>query len=228
VFYNKEDIWDVARNLFGQSGQPEAVQPTYIVATLPGEKQPEFLLILPFTPRGKDNLIGWVAARCDGDHLGEMIFYQLPKQQLMYGPMQIESRIDQDQNISKDLTLWNQQGSHVLRGNIIALPVTGGFLYVESIYIQATEAKMPQLKKVVLAMGDRLIYRDTFDQALAELTGGHMPAQSGPSAASADASSSSGKTEVAPALAEQVRRIRDQAEQLVRELQSLEKEAGKK
>ena len=88
----------------------------------------------------------------------------------MYGPMQIESRIDQDQNISKDLTLWNQQGSHVLRGSIIALPVTGGFLYLESIYIQATEARMPQLKKVVLAMGDRLIYRDTFDQALADLT----------------------------------------------------------
>ena len=94
----------------------------------------------------------------------------------MYGPMQIESRIDQDQNISKDLTLWNQQGSHVLRGNIIALPVTGGFLYLESIYIQAAEARMPQLKKVVLAMGDRLIYRDTFDQALADLTAAPMPA----------------------------------------------------
>ena len=229
VFYNKEDIWDIARNLFGQSGQPEAVQPNYVVATLPGEKAPEFLLILPFTPRGKDNLIGWMAARCDGDHLGELIFYQLPKQQLMYGPMQIESRIDQDQNISKDLTLWNQQGSHVLRGNIIALPVTGGFLYVESIYIQASEAKMPQLKKVVLAIGDRLIYRDTFDQALAELTGGHTPSQTSPTAtASADAIPPAGKAQDAPALAEQVRRIRDQAEQLVRELQSLEKEAGKK
>ena len=170
VFYNKEDIWEIARDLFGQSGQPEPVAPTYVVATLPGEKEPEYLLILPFTPRGKDNLIGWMAARCDGDQLGKLIFYQLPKQQLMYGPMQIESRIDQDQNISKDLTLWNQQGSHVLRGNIIALPVTGGFLYLESIYIQATEARMPQLKKVVLAMGDRLIYRDTFDQALADLT----------------------------------------------------------
>ena len=161
VFYNKEDIWDIAHNVFGQSSQPEPVQPTYVVATLPGEKQPEFLLILPFTPRAKDNLIGWMAARCDGDHLGELVFFQLPKQQLMYGPMQIESRIDQDQNIAKDLTLWNQQGSHVLRGNIIALPVTGGFLYVETIYIQANEARMPQLKKVVLAMGDRLIYRDT-------------------------------------------------------------------
>jgi len=227
VFYNKEDIWDIAHNLYGQSGQPEDVQPTYVVATLPGEKEPEFLLILPFTPRGKDNLIGWMAARCDGDHLGNLIFYQLPKQQLMYGPLQIESRIDQDQNISKDLTLWNQQGSRVLRGNIISLPVSGGFLYVESIYIQATEARMPQLKKVVLAMGNRLIYRDTFDQALADLTGGPLPSRPGPAAAA------SAQVPVSPAsgkdvsdLTQRVRHIRDQAEELVRELESLEKEAG--
>ena len=225
VFYNKEDIWDIAHNLFGQSTQPENVQPMYVVATLPGEKTPEFLLILPFTPRGKDNLIGWMAARCDGDHLGSIIYYQLPKQQLMYGPMQIESRIDQDQNISKDLTLWNQQGSHVLRGNIISLPVTGGFLYVESIYIQANEARMPQLKKVVLAMGDRLIYRDNFDQALAELTGGALPAKPAP-AASAEALTAPGK-EVTD-LADRVRQIRDQAQQLVQELEKLEKDAGKK
>jgi hypothetical protein len=171
-------------------------------------------------------LIGWMAARCDGDHLGNLVFYQLPKQQLMYGPMQIESRIDQDQNISKDLTLWNQQGSHVLRGNIISLPVTGGFLYVESIYIQATEARMPQLKKVVLAMGDRLIYRDNFDQALAELTGGAVPGKAA-SAAAASAQTpppaATGKN--AADLAERVRQIRDQAEQLVQELEKLEKDA---
>ena len=228
VFYNKEDIWDIAHNLFGQSTQPENVQPTYVVATLPGEKTPEFLLILPFTPRGKDNLIGWMAARCDGDHLGNIIYYQLPKQQLMYGPMQIESRIDQDQNISKDLTLWNQQGSHVLRGNIISLPVTGGFLYVESIYIQANEARMPQLKKVVLAMGDRLIYRDNFDQALAELTGGALPAKTAPAAASAEAPAPPASGKEAADLAERVRQIRDQAQQLVQELEKLEKDAGKK
>ncbi len=233
VFYNKEDIWEIARNLFGQSGQPEPVQPTYIVATLPGEKQPEYLLILPFTPRGKDNLIGWMAARCDGDHLGQLKFYQLSKQQLMYGPMQIESRIDQDQNISKDLTLWNQQGSHVLRGNIIALPVTGGFLYVESIYIQASEARMPQLKKVVLAIGDRLIYRDTFNEAFAELTGTSLPAQ--PTLANVTSSSSppppappSAATKTLPAMAEQIRHLREQAEELARELETLEKEADKK
>ena len=225
VFYNKEDIWEIARDLFSQSGQPEPVSPTYVVATLPGEKTPEYLLILPFTPRGKDNLIGWMAGRCDGDQLGKLVFYQLPKQQLMYGPMQIESRIDQDQNISKDLTLWNQQGSRVLRGNIIALPVTGGFLYLESIYIQATEARMPQLKKVVLAMGDRLIYRDTFDEALADLTAAPMPAPL--VAATAPPAAAPGEKNV-PSLAEQLHRLRDQAEQLAQELEKLEKETVKK
>ena len=147
----------------------------------------------------------------------------------MYGPMQIESRIDQDQNISKDLTLWNQQGSRVLRGNIISLPVTGGFLYVESIYIQATEARMPQLKKVVLAMGDRLIYRDNFDQALAELTGGAVPAKTGAAtSAPAQATGPAAPGNEVPALAERVRQIRDQAQQLVQELEKLEKDAGKK
>jgi uncharacterized membrane protein (UPF0182 family) len=231
VFYNKEDIWEIAHNLFGQSGHPEPVQATYVVATLPGEKQPEFLLILPFTPRAKDNLIGWMAARCDGEHLGDLVFFQLPKQQLMYGPMQIESRIDQDQNISKDLTLWNQQGSRVLRGNIIALPVTGGFLYVESIYIQANEARMPQLKKVVLAMGDRLIYRDNFEEALADLTGTLAPTRAPATVAasgSASAPAPAADAKQTPTLEERLRALHDQAEQLTRELEKLEKEAGKK
>jgi uncharacterized membrane protein (UPF0182 family) len=227
VFYNKEDIWEFAHSLLAQSGQPAPMEPTYVVATLPGEKEPEFLLILPFTPRGKDNLIGWMAARCDGDRLGNLIYFQLSKQQLMYGPMQIESRIDQDQNISKDLSLWNQQGSHVLRGSIIALPVSGGFLYVESIYIQATEARMPQLKKVVLAMGNRLIYRDTFGEALAELTGG--PASAAPAlAAVTSAPAPAATAQDTGALAERLSRLRDQAARLTQELETLEKEARKK
>ena len=229
VFYNKEDLWEVARSLTNQSGQPVSMQPTYVVATLPGEREPEFLLILPFTPRGKDNLIGWMAARCDGDHLGDLIYFQLSKQQLMYGPMQIESRIDQDQNISKDLSLWNQQGSHVLRGNIISLPVSGGFLYVESIYIQATEARMPQLKKVVLAMGDRLAYQDTFEQALAQIAGAPAP----PRAATADgASSPKPPTTVSQpdisALADRLAHLRQQAEELTKELEKLENDTRKK
>ncbi|MBI5085295.1 MAG: UPF0182 family protein [Acidobacteria bacterium] len=171
AFFNKEDLWDIARNLNGPSGKPEPVGPTYVVASLPGSDEPEFLLMTTFTPRGKDNLIGIMMARCDGENLGELNFLQLSKQELIFGPMQIEARINQDQNISKDLTLWNQQGSQVLRGQVLVLPVENTLLYIEPIYIQASEARMPQLKKVAMAMGNRLFYADTYEEGLAELAG---------------------------------------------------------
>ncbi|HLY20496.1 MAG TPA: UPF0182 family protein, partial [Bryobacteraceae bacterium] len=166
AFYNKEDVWDLARYTSGQQSQPESVTPTYVVTSLPGENQAEFLLLLPFTPRSKDNLIGLMLARCDGEHLGEVVVLQLSKQELIFGPAQIAARINQDQTISKDLTLWNQQGSQVLRAPTLVLPVNSTFLYVDPIYIQATEARMPQLKKIVLAVGNRLIYTDTYEQAI--------------------------------------------------------------
>ena len=177
AFYNKEDVWDIARNLQGQQSTPQPVSPTYVVASVPGEDEAEFLLILPFTPRNKDNLIGLMVARCDGDKLGELLFLQLSKQELFFGTMQIEARINQDQVISKDLSLWNQQGSQVLRGQMLVLPVENTLVYVEPIYIQASEARMPQLKKVVLAVGNRLIYEDTYEEALAALSrhGGYAP-----------------------------------------------------
>ncbi len=171
TFYNKSDAWDVAKFTNQQGGQPGPLAPTYVVATLPGESQPEFLLMLPFTPRNRDNLIGLMMARCDGEHLGEKVVLLLSKQEIVLGPMQIEARINQDQNISKDLTLWNQQGSQVLRGQMLVLPIGHTFLYVEPIYIQASQAKMPQLKKVALAMGNNLFYADTYQQALAQLAG---------------------------------------------------------
>ncbi len=171
AFFNKEDQWDLAKNLNDPSGRSNPVNPTYIVATLPGSDEPEFLLMTTFTPRNKDNLIGIMMARCDGESLGELHFLQLSKQELVYGPLQIDSRINQDQNISKDLTLWNQQGSQVLRGQMLVLPVENTLLYIEPLYIQASEARMPQLKKVALAMGARTVYADTYEQALAELTG---------------------------------------------------------
>jgi uncharacterized membrane protein (UPF0182 family) len=182
-FYNKEDLWDLARRGAGQNGGSESETPTFVVASLPGEKQAEFLLMTPFTPRGKDNLIGLMAARCDGPHLGEVVVLMLSKQELIFGPMQIAARINQDQTISKDLTLWNQQGSQVLRGQTLVLPVGNTFLYVDPIYIQATEARMPQLKKVVLAVGNRLIYKDTYEEALAALAGGNLPPPQTPTAA---------------------------------------------
>jgi len=171
AFYNRSDQWDIARSIQGQEGQPQPAVPTYVIATLPGEKAPEFTLLIPFTPRNKDNLIGLMMARCDGDKLGELNILLLSKQEVLLGPMQVEARINQDQNISKDLTLWNQQGSQVLRGQMMVLPLDGTFLYVEPIYIQAKEARMPQLRKVVVAVGNSLIYADTYEQALAQLPG---------------------------------------------------------
>jgi len=175
TFYNKSDAWDTAKFTNEQGGTPGPVAPTYVVATLPGETKPEFLLMTPFTPRNRDNLIGLMMARCDGEHLGEKVVFLLSKQEIILGPMQIEARINQDQNISKDLTLWNQQGSQVLRGQMLVLPIEHTFLYVEPIYIQASQAKMPQLKKVALAMGNNLVYADTYSQALAQLAGEKLP-----------------------------------------------------
>ncbi len=171
AFYNKEDLWDLAKTA-SQNGTPEPMAPAYVVATLAGETKPEFLLIIPFTPRNKDNLIGLMVARCDGERLGDMQVLLLSKQELIFGPMQVGARINQDSTISKDLTLWNQQGSQVLRGQMLVLPIGNTFLYVDPIYIQATQARMPQLKKVVLAAGSRLIYTDTYADALAQLSSG--------------------------------------------------------
>jgi uncharacterized protein len=208
-FYNKEDLWDLARRGAGQNGGSESETPTFVVATLPGEKQAEFLLMTPFTPRGKDNLIGLMAARCDGPHLGEVVVLMLSKQELIFGPMQIAARINQDQTISKDLTLWNQQGSQVLRGQTLVLPVGNTFLYVDPIYIQATEARMPQLKKVVLAVGSRLIYKDTYEEALAALAGGNPPPPQTPTAAVAALSAPSAAAPVTPGAEARLQRIRD-------------------
>jgi len=185
AFFNKEDMWDLARNLNDPSGNPGAVTPTFVVASLPDSDKPEFLLMTSFTPRNKDNLIGLMVARCDGDKLGEIYFLQLSKQQLIFGPMQIEARINQDQNISKDLTLWNQQGSNVLRGQMLVLPVEKTLLYIEPIYIQASQARMPQLKKVALAMGNRLAYADTYAESIAQLFGASPAAQESKSTSTA-------------------------------------------
>jgi uncharacterized protein len=169
-FYNNEDVWELARYSSGQNAEPKPVSPTYVFATLPGEAKPEFMLMTTFTPLSKENLIGVMLARCDGDKLGEVVVLQLSKQELTLGPMQVNARINQDQNISKDLTLWNQQGSQVLQGQTLVLPVGDTFLYVSPIYLQATQARMPQLKKIVLAVGNRLIYSNTYEEALAALS----------------------------------------------------------
>ncbi len=183
AFYNRADLWDLAKTANQQGGAATSVSPTYVVAALPGSDTAEFMLITTFTPANKNNLIGVMYARCDGDHLGELVFEQLSKQNIIYGPIQIDARINQDQNISKDLSLWNQQGSQVLRGQTLVLPIARSFLYVEPIYIQSAQASMPQLKKVALAMGNRLAYADTYEESLAQLVGevgGNGPEVSAP------------------------------------------------
>ena len=168
-FYNRADLWDVGTFTTGQAGAPQAMTPTYLVATLPGETKPEFLLSIAYTPHNKQNLIGLMVTRCDGEHMGEIVFLQLPKQEIIPGPLQIEALINQNPVISKDLSLWNQQGSQVLRGQILVLPIDRTFLFVAPIYIQAAQARMPQLEKVVLAAGNELVYADTYQEALAQL-----------------------------------------------------------
>ena len=171
AFYNNEDVWELAKYSSGQNARAQAghARPMYS-RRCRARAKPEFLLMTTFTPLSKENLIGVMLARCDGDKLGEMVVLQLSKQELILGPMQVNARINQDQNISKDLTLWNQQGSQVLQGQTLVLPVGDTFLYVSPIYLQATQARMPQLKKVVLAVGNRLIYSDTYEEALAALS----------------------------------------------------------
>ena len=226
AFYNKADLWDQARYVARNGAAAQVMAPTFVMATLPEEKESEFLLVLPFSPRGKDNLAGYMAARCDPAHYGEIVFLQMPKQEILLGPMQLEARIDQDQTISKDLTLWNQQGSQVLRGQTLILPVDGTLLYVKPLYLQASNARMPQLKKVVVAMGNQLVYEDTYEQALASLSGGAMKVAAPVIAAEAGAVAPAAVT-AAPVDAK-TQMILDRLQRMRREIEALETELKKR
>jgi uncharacterized membrane protein (UPF0182 family) len=175
VFYNREDLWTVASELgMGDSGeqQTQTMEPNYVLMKLPGEAAEEFVEILPFTPANRNNLIGWIAGRSDGASYGTSIVYDFPKTKLIDGPMQIEARIDQNAQLSGQLTLWNQQGSHVRRGTLLVIPCGKALLYAEPIYLQAERSPMPELRLVVLALQDRLAYGPTFETAMGALFGG--------------------------------------------------------
>jgi uncharacterized protein len=174
VFYNREDLWSVATEVgMGEQRQQaqQVMEPNFVLMTLPGERRIEFIEILPFTPANRNNLIGWIAARSDGEHYGKAVVYDFPKTKLIDGPLQVEARIDQNAQLSGQLSLWNQQGSHVRRGGLIVMPVGRALLYAEPIYLQAEHSPMPELRLVVLALQDRLAYAPTFDAALAALLG---------------------------------------------------------
>ena len=174
VFYNREDLWTVASEVGMASGgeqTTEAMQPNFVLMKLPDEAGLEFVEILPFTPANRNNLIGWIAGRSDGEHYGTSVVYDFPKTKLVDGPLQIEARIDQNAQLSGQLTLWNQQGSHVRRGSLLVIPCGRALLYAEPIYLQADRSPMPELRLVVLALQDKLAYAPTFEAALASLFG---------------------------------------------------------
>ena len=175
AFYNREDLWTVATEVsMGPGGEQvtQPMQPNFVLMKLPGESGEEFAEILPFTPANRNNLIGWIAGRSDGAQYGTSVVYNFPKTKLVDGPLQIEARIDQNAQLSGQLTLWNQQGSHVRRGALLVIPTGKALLYAEPIYLQAERSPMPELRLVVLALQDRLAYGPTFESAMASLFGG--------------------------------------------------------
>jgi uncharacterized membrane protein (UPF0182 family) len=188
AFYNREDLWTVATEVgLGEGGQQttQAMQPNFVLMKLPGETGEEFVAILPFTPANRNNLIGWIAGRSDGAQYGTSVVYNFPKTKLVDGPLQIEARIDQNAQLSGQLTLWNQQGSHVRRGALLVIPIGRALLYAEPIYLQAERSPMPELRLVVLALQDRLAYGPTFESALASLFGGAVSSLTAPSTSAA-------------------------------------------
>ena len=194
VFYNQEDLWQIPDEVYGELRQK--MEPYFIILKLPQEQKEEFFLMTPFTPSKKDNMIGWLAARCDLPNYGNLLVYKLPKEKLVYGPMQIEARVDQQTEISRELSLWGQRGSRVIRGNLLAIPVGETFIYVEPVYLEAIQeerevappagttqtrsrtqpqqqearaASLPELKRVIAAFGNRLVMEENLDKALSSI-----------------------------------------------------------
>jgi hypothetical protein len=180
IFYNKEDLWQRPNNV--SEGRATPIAAYYFIMTLPGEAQPEYLVMLPFTPARKDNMVGWLAGRCDGKEYGKLLCYTFPKDRLIFGPNQVEARINQNDEISPQLTLWNQHGSRVIRGNLLVLPVGDSILYVEPMYLKSENAPLPELKRIIVSYQDRIAMRSTLDEALAAVFGAGPPGAQPPAA----------------------------------------------
>ncbi|MSS73923.1 MAG: UPF0182 family protein [Candidatus Latescibacteria bacterium] len=182
VFYNQEDAWSVSKEVYGTGNQPQLMSPYYVIMKFPDKVSEEFVLMLPVTPATKDNMIAWIFARCDASDYGKLVVYKLPKEKLVYGPMQITARIDQDPVISRDLTLWAQKGSSVIRGNMMVVPIHNSFLYVQPLYLKAEQSELPELKRVIVSNGERVAMEETLDRALASVFGG-TPSEARPEGA---------------------------------------------
>jgi hypothetical protein len=169
VFYNKEDLWSIPR--MPEGGRDREQDPYYTIMRIPGEPREEFVLLMPFTPLRRDNMIAWLAARSDGQSYGRLAAFLFPKQRLVYGPRQIAARIDQDAVISQQITLWSQRGSTVVRGSLLAIPVEESLLYVQPLYLAAEKGSIPELKRVIVAYGNQITMDETFDASLQALFG---------------------------------------------------------
>jgi len=170
-FYNRGDAWKIANEIFAQGGNPAPVEPYYVTTTLPGSTRSEFVLFVPMTPAGRDrdNMVAWIAGRADAPEYGKLRVLRFPRERLIFGPLQIESRLEADSSIRAQLTLLGGGGASVIRGNLLVLPAGNSFLYVEPLFVQATQGKIPELRRVILATQDRIVMEDTFEKALTRL-----------------------------------------------------------
>lgn len=165
IFYNREDAWDTPTESY--HGENIAMEPYYTTLQLPGQDQPEFVLMMPYTPVARNNMVAWLGARNDGDRYGELVLYRFPAGRLVYGPQQIDARVDQQPEISEQLSLWDRQGSSVIRGNMLAIPLSAGVIYVEPLYLQAEDSPFPEMRRVIAAWGDRVVMEESLEEALA-------------------------------------------------------------
>ncbi len=176
VFYNKEDLWEIPAisERLGDSGNPSdsMMQPRHMIMKLPGEKKEEYILMLPFTPRAKDNLSAWMVARNDGQNYGSLAVYRFPKDALVFGPKQIIGRINQDAEVSRQISLWDQRGSQVIQGPMLVIPIEESLLYVRPLYLKAESGKIPELKRVIVAYENKVAMEETFEQALVKIFSG--------------------------------------------------------
>jgi uncharacterized membrane protein (UPF0182 family) len=175
TFYTREDQWQIAKENLEQAGGASAMRPFYVIMRLPGEPKEEFVTILPYTPNQKTNMIAYLAARSDQPDYGTLFDFRFPKDSLVIGPQQVESNIDQAPAIKSQFALLNFPGSKVIRGNLLVLPIETSLLYIEPVYLEASNVKKPQLKKVIVATGQNVAMEDTLDKALAALLGNATP-----------------------------------------------------
>jgi hypothetical protein len=170
TYYNREDQWDFPNAEI--DGQQQPMPPYYVIMRLPGSVGEEMVLMIPFVPHGKQNMTAWIAARMDPGHYGELVTFTFPSGKLIYGPEQIQSRIEADPNISQQLSLWRQAGSQVITGNLLVIPIQGSLIYVEPLYLQSTSTQIPQVKRVVVVYNQQVVMADTLDAAIATIFGG--------------------------------------------------------